>query len=38
MQLGTVVVRSLAVHFAICEDHPLVVIKGATLLAPHDPE
>jgi hypothetical protein len=32
MQVRTVVVRPLAVDFAVCEDHPLVFIKGATLL------
>lgn len=33
MQVRTVVVRPLALDFAICEDQPLVFIKVATLLA-----
>ncbi|HEY7159073.1 MAG TPA: hypothetical protein VH575_34335 [Gemmataceae bacterium] len=33
MMVRTVVVRPLALDFAICEDRPLVFIKGAVLLA-----
>lgn len=32
VQVRTVVVRPLAIDFAVCEDRPLVFIKGATLL------
>jgi hypothetical protein len=33
MQVRQMVVRPLAVDFALCEDRPLVFIKGATLLS-----
>lgn len=33
MQVRRVVVRPLAIHFAVCEDRPLVFIKAAGLLA-----
>jgi hypothetical protein len=36
MQVRRIVVRPLAVDFAVCEDRPLVVIKGAFLLSKHD--
>jgi hypothetical protein len=32
MQVRTCLVRPLAVDFAVCEDRPLVFIKGVTLL------
>jgi hypothetical protein len=32
MQVRTCVVRPLAVDYAVCEDRPLVFIKGVTLL------
>lgn len=35
MQVRTVVVRPLAVDFAVCEDRPLVFIKRVSLLAKH---
>ena len=34
MQVRTVVVRPLAVDFAVCEDRPLVFLKGFRLLSP----
>jgi hypothetical protein len=34
MQIRTCVVRPIAVDFAVCEDRPLVFIKGVTLLDP----
>jgi len=37
MEVRTVVVRPLVVDFAICEDHPLVFIKGVKLLSTQDP-
>jgi hypothetical protein len=36
MQVGTAVIRPLVVDFAVCEDRPLVFIKGVTLLAIQD--
>jgi hypothetical protein len=33
MQVRTVVIRPLVVDFAVCEDRPLVFIKGVKLLA-----
>jgi hypothetical protein len=33
MQVRTVIVRPLVVDFAICEDQPLVFIKGVKLLS-----
>jgi hypothetical protein len=33
MQVRTIVIRPLVVDFAVCEDHPLVFIKGVKLLA-----
>jgi hypothetical protein len=33
MQVRSVAVRPLAVAFAVCEDRPLVFIKGVTLLS-----
>jgi hypothetical protein len=36
MQVRRIVVRPLVVHFAVSEDHPLVVIKAADLLARND--
>jgi hypothetical protein len=33
MQVRTVVVGSLAVDFAVCEDRPIVFIKGIKLLS-----
>jgi len=35
MQVRRIVVRPLVIDFAVSEDHPLVVIKGAFLLAKH---
>jgi hypothetical protein len=32
MQVRSCVVRPLVIHFAVCEDRPLVFIKGAELL------
>jgi hypothetical protein len=34
MQVRTVVIRPLVVDFAVCEDQPLVFIKGVKLLSP----
>ena len=36
MQVRTAVVRPLVVDFAVCEDRPLVFIKGVKLLAAQD--
>jgi hypothetical protein len=36
MQVRTCVVRPLAVDFAVCEDRPVVIIKGVSLLT--DPQ
>jgi hypothetical protein len=36
MQVRTVVIRPLAIDFAVCEDHPLVFIKTVSLLPKHD--
>jgi hypothetical protein len=33
IQVRSVVVRPLVVHFGVCEDRPLVFIKGARLLS-----
>jgi hypothetical protein len=33
MQVRTVIVRPLVVDFAVCEDRPLVFIKGVKLLS-----
>jgi hypothetical protein len=33
MEVRTIVVRPLGVHFAVCEDHPLVFFKGGKLLS-----
>lgn len=35
MQIRRIAVRPLVVDFALCEDRPLVFIKGAFLLAKH---
>jgi hypothetical protein len=35
MQVRTIVVRPLVVDFAVCEDRPLVFLKGVRLLPPH---
>jgi hypothetical protein len=32
LEVGTIVVRPLAIDFAVCEDQPLVSLKVATLL------
>jgi hypothetical protein len=32
MQIRSAVVIPLVVHYAVCEDHPLVFIKGIELL------
>jgi len=37
MQVRTVIVRPLVVDFAICEDWPLVFIKGVKLLSAQGP-
>jgi hypothetical protein len=34
MQVRTVIIRPLVIDFAVCEDQPLVFIKGVKLLAP----
>jgi hypothetical protein len=36
MQVRRIVIRPLVIHFAVCEDRPLVFIKAANLLAKHD--
>lgn len=36
LQVRRVVVRPLVVDFAVSEDHPIVFIKGASLLSRHD--
>jgi hypothetical protein len=36
MQIRSAVVRPLVVHFGVCEDRPLVIIKGVELL-PEEP-
>jgi len=33
MQVRTCIVRPLVVDFAVCEDHPLVFLKGVALLS-----
>jgi hypothetical protein len=33
LQVRTVIARPLVVDFAVCEDHPLVFIKGVKLLS-----
>jgi hypothetical protein len=33
MQVRTITVRPLVVHFGVCDDHPLVFIKGVKLLS-----
>ncbi len=37
MQVRTRIVPPLVVHFAVCEDRPLVFIKGVKLLGPRSP-
>jgi hypothetical protein len=34
MQVRSGVIAPLVIHFAVCEDRPLVFIRGADLLAP----
>lgn len=36
MQIRRIVVRPLVVHFAVCEDRPVVFIKESSLLTWHD--
>ena len=33
MQVRSVAVRPLVVHYGVCQDHPLVFIRGAGLLS-----
>jgi hypothetical protein len=37
MEVRTAVVQPLVIDYAICEDRPLVFIKGAKLLSPRKP-